>query len=354
MWRAGQYPELVCPNRVNPRYNREMPQTQSIESPRPRRWRRRALVAVLVLLALFVAAELVARFALGLGDPPLLVSDPQIEYLFRPSQEVRRFGNRIHYNQWSMRSEDFDAKKTDPRELRVIVIGDSVINGGAPTDQGELATQILRERLEKELNRPVVVGNVSAATWGPQNMLAYVKRFGLFDADVVVIVLSSHDWSDVPNFQPVVGVHPSFPEHKPLLAVQELVSRYLLPRIVGPAGADAGTPSAEPPEPKDIDRSLNDLRELFEIAKSGGASVIVAQYLESKEVMGELREGHDAILKLATDSGAEVVQLGPAFRAAVQSGRNPFRDMIHPNAVGQKLIADGLYEKIVIGHQRGG
>ena len=67
--------------------------------PRRRRRRRRALaVIVLGLLVLLVAAELFLRIHYGLGDPPLSIADPQIEYLFAPSQEVRRLGNRIHYN----------------------------------------------------------------------------------------------------------------------------------------------------------------------------------------------------------------------------------------------------------------
>src|SRR3954468_7045308 len=86
---------------------------------RPRRWGRIALA--LFLLAL-VAGELFARFYLGLGDPPLSIADPQIEYLFKPDQDCRRFGRRIHYNHYSMRAEDFPEHKAQPNELRVLVV----------------------------------------------------------------------------------------------------------------------------------------------------------------------------------------------------------------------------------------
>src|SRR5437762_1643345 len=66
--------------------------------PPRRRWRRRALWLASGLLALLVTGEIVARYGLGLGDPPLSVADPQIEYLFKPNQTCRRFGHRIHYN----------------------------------------------------------------------------------------------------------------------------------------------------------------------------------------------------------------------------------------------------------------
>ena len=129
---------------------------------RPLRWPVRLLVALLVLL---IAAELFARFYLGLGDPPLSMADPEIEYLFKPDQTCYPFHKRVHYNAWSMRSEDFPRHKSQPDELRVMVFGDSVVNGGSLTDHADLATTILQRRLSEDLGRPVVVGNISAGSW---------------------------------------------------------------------------------------------------------------------------------------------------------------------------------------------
>src|SRR5206468_1208991 len=148
-----------------------------------------------------------------------------------PDQDCRRLGHRIKYNHYSMRSDDFPEHKTDRNELRALVVGDSVINGGVPTDQSELATEILKRRLAEDLKRPVVVGNISASSWGPPNELAYLKRYGLFDADVLVIVVSSHDYVDVPTFVPVVDVDRSFPGHKPVSALWEGIDRYWLQRF---------------------------------------------------------------------------------------------------------------------------
>src|SRR4051812_31320898 len=108
--------------------------TSAVERP-PRRWRRRLVWAGVILLTMFIALELVARLKFGLGNPPLLMSDPEIEYLFRPSQTVHRFGNLLHYNAYSQRSDDYPEHKSSPDEMRILMIGDSVINGGAQTDQ---------------------------------------------------------------------------------------------------------------------------------------------------------------------------------------------------------------------------
>ncbi len=296
------------------------------------------------MLVLLIAAEVFLRVRYGLGDPPLSIADREIEYLFAPNQEVRRLGNRIHYNAHSMRADDFPKHKADPRELRVLAIGDSVLNGGAQTDQANLATSILQRRLTDALGRPVVVGNVSAASWGPINQAAYVKRFGLFDADVLLIIISSHDYADFPTPEQEVGVQLGLPDRKPLLALQEVLIRYVWPRISGMT-ADATVPDERPPEQTHVDASLSALREMIDRARSSGAAVVVAQHWDLDEQSGKpMGPGHEMIRKLATDLGATVVQLGPAFRAAREAGEEPMRDVIHPNTSGQRVIAEGLFD----------
>ena len=197
------------------------------------KWRR-SLLAGMFLFASVALLELFARIALGLGDPPLTQRDPGIDYLFVPGT-YHRFGNTIHYNSFSMRADEISPTKQNPDELRVLVMGDSVLNGGALTDDQDLATFIAQQRLRERLGRPVWVGNVSAASWGPGNLLAYADRFGWFDADVVIFLLSSHDVRDVPGFQADLG--PNFPLSRPSLALTEGLTRYL-PRYL-PAVATA-------------------------------------------------------------------------------------------------------------------
>lgn len=56
------------------------------------------------LVALLAGGEWFARVRLGLGTPPLYVSDALTEYRLKPDQEINRFGNRIVVNQFFMRS----------------------------------------------------------------------------------------------------------------------------------------------------------------------------------------------------------------------------------------------------------
>lgn len=309
-------------------------------APLPRKRRRWVVRGVVVLLVLLVGGELFARFYLGLGDPALSQADPQIEYLFKPDQDCRRFGNRLRYNHYSMRSDDFPVHKSQANELRVMVVGDSVINGGAQTDQAQLATSIIQKKLAEDLKRPVVVGNISAGSWGPPNELAYLKKFGLFDADVLVIVLSSHDAFDVPTFEPVVGVSRSYPEHRPVLALWEGFDRYVLPKFEKKPEANEGYVAATQPAPQaDVDACMKAIREMVEMGRGAGAKVILAQHLERAERLATPNFGHGQIEREAERDGLKPIQLGKAFDASRQHGEDPYRDAIHPNAIGQREMA---------------
>ena len=94
-------------------------------------------------------AELFAARGLGLGDPPLLVPHPTLEYLPAPSQACQPFGNVYRTNRYGMRSGDFWPVPVEG-EFRVLLYGDSVLNGGNPTDQPDLASERLAAALRSE------------------------------------------------------------------------------------------------------------------------------------------------------------------------------------------------------------
>lgn len=302
------------------------------------------LGAALACALLIVGAELFARFHLGLGDPMLWMDDPTIEYMFRPNQRGRQFGNEYLYNEYSMRSASMAPVKTDPNELRILFFGDSVLNGGHMTDQDCLATEIVRRVLQTRLQRPVAVGNISAGSWGPKNCLEYAKRFGLFGADVVVLVVSSHDYADNPAYLPVAGTSPIYPAEKPPCALYEAITRYLpmyLPRAAHRENAQENAVDEQA-----IAVAMDAARELVQMALSAEARVIPAQHLTVDEVKNSPQEGHRVFAELWHELGLPSVELGPAFADALKQGDNPYRDAIHPNALGQKIIAEALAEAV--------
>lgn len=304
---------------------------------------------IAVLVGLGVAAELFARYQLGLGDPPLSRVDEALEYTFVGPRVYHRFGNVIAYNAFYQRSPEVTQQRSDANELRVLMLGDCVINGGSLTDQAELASAIIEQRLAADLGRPVIAMNASAGSWGPENLLRYVTRYGFFDADVVVIVVSNHDYADAETFEPIVGVSPDFPDRKPLLAIEEAVTRYL-PRYL---------PSLSTPEPSAklgdaqindamIERSMSAFRKLLALADARERPVIVALHPERAELDDPAEwPGHQRLNEAAQQQGATVIDLAPMYRTAVAEGSSVYRDAIHPTAAGQQLMARALERTIL-------
>lgn len=272
------------------------------------------LLAIGLLVGLG-CAELVLR-ALGRRDHPLFRADARYEYLMRPDQDVR-YG-RIHYvtNALGLRSPPLGAK----RGRRVLIIGDSVINGGQQTTQDSLATEKAARRTGVE------VINLSAGSWGTDNAMAWIRAHGLLDADALLVVLSSHDAYDRMTFEPLVGRHPSYPAVRPQLALSAELAR-LVHRF------SERRPPAGPRVFADGWRALRDTA----IVRDLPLTVILHPEL------GELA------MRRYDERGARILDSLAAWRVPVVPllGRMDsamYTDRIHLNDRGQAALADVLVE----------
>lgn len=179
----------------------------------------------LLFVCLFV--EIYLRFYWGFCDTVLMQEDEKFEYIAQPNQDRHRFRHHVYYNGLSMRSKPL--KETE--RIRILGFGDSVINGGVQTDNESLATTLIEDSLTAKLNKNIRCLNISAGSWGPDNCYAYLSKYGSFNAEMILLVVSSHDAHDVMDFQKVVDSHVSFPSRQYPLAIAELLDRYLFPRI---------------------------------------------------------------------------------------------------------------------------
>jgi lysophospholipase L1-like esterase len=176
-----------------------------------------------VLVVLVGGIEWGLRSLLGFGKPLLYIADPQIGYLLAPNQQTQRFGNKISINQYSMRSA---ALASDRPALRVLLLGDSIANGGWWTDQNNTISALLQQHLSK--TRATEVLNASANSWGPRNELAYLQRFGSFGSQVVVLLLNTDDLFAVAPTSIPVGRDRNYPCQMPVSALSEAFSRYAI------------------------------------------------------------------------------------------------------------------------------
>ena len=287
----------------------------------------------------------------GLGDPPLYQADAAMEYLLQPSKTYQRFHHRFAVNRYSMRADDFPPQKSTGDELRVLVIGDSVVYGGVRIDQDDIDTEILKRNLQHELGRPVVVGNASAKSWGPPNELAYLERYGTLDADVVILELSSHDYADAPTFVPVVGISADYPAKKPWSALADLFETYILPRYfhsgVTPAGIDRTVINSAHSE-HDIEECRNAEREFFKLARARHAKVALVQHLSLTELAGIYQIGYAANQQVAREENVPYVDDAEELRSELKSANSPFYsgDPLHPNRMGEEVLAHTLQRAV--------
>jgi hypothetical protein len=311
---------------------------------RRRRWIRALAICLgILLIGFFGGGEAYLRWDIGLGDPPLMMADPAMHYRYVPSQTCMRLHHLVHYNAYSMRSDDFPPHKIDPTELRIVMIGDSVINGGSMTDQSDLVSGLLQKSLSDDLHRPVVVGNASAGGWGPPNELGWLQTFGTLDADIVILVLSSHNYGNAPQWPLPIGMAFDSPTRKPLLAWEEFLERYASRLTFSPP--PEGFVEEATPRQSDVNWCFWSIQQIIKIAHAGGALVIVAQHAQRMEVGGHWKPGHAYNEAAARSAGADlIVQFEPAFQIARETGRDPYRpfDNIHPGKIGHQLMADEL------------
>lgn len=279
----------------------------------------RSALAAGVAIVVIAVLEIVVR-SVGLGSYALSVTHPTIEYMFAPNQDIRWFGNVVHINAFGMRSPDISMKRGSADPKRTLVMGDSVVNGGNQTDQGALATTLLS-------NRGRLALNASAGSWGPPNELAYVKTFGFFGADRVIIVVSSADAFDVPSFAPLNPL--THPTKNPTWATLYAAQRYL-PYLFAKNGPVSPAPEAGPKS------ALPAFRELVQMSKLQGTTCVILHAAHG-EIAGKSLTGHDDLLGVAEAENVTVVEDKPFMNPALD-----YRDGIHINSQGQAHLAAAM------------
>ncbi len=290
------------------------------------------LILSLISVLLFIGVEIILRQVWGIGDMVLFQSDDAFEYIAQPNQERVRFGNRIMYNEFSMRSEPLASHD----KCVILGFGDSVINGGTLTDHDSLATTLV----ENELNDQYRFLSISAGSWGPDNCAAYLQKLGDFNAKMIVLFVSSHDARDNMTFKNIVGHHEGYPDKQYPLAVLEVFSKYLLPKYI-----NAASPKSHF-DPLLINKHGVGLNPGFDFfynyAKQCAIPLLICLHLEVLEI--EKNQFNE--------KGAEILSFCKANNIKVITGlevgekESHYRDNIHLNEQGQKLWAGVLLNEI--------
>lgn len=292
--------------------------------------RRRYLWYLLSLVVLsVVGGELVLRY-LGFGDPPLYVVDPKIEYYPKPGN-YRRYGNWVHVNRFGMRSPELRPRRD---QVRVLLIGDSIVFGTYRVAQDELVSTSLEPELARLLHTDVEVLNAASSSWGPENQLAYLERFGAFDADVAVLLLSSHDATDVPT----PGFAHTLPQVTRALAILEILDLLEQKRFQGP-----------PPPGNPLERSLSAVKRIVALTKAAGLPLLAVSHWSTVELVQGQDPGGLQLQQVFDSVGVPLFSLRQTLKTAQERGATPYQDALHLSPAGARIvgtaIADELYRQ---------
>ena len=308
------------------------------------------LVILVVFVTFLVILEVGLRVVVGLGNPLIYISDQKIGYLLAPNQEVRRFGNRIAINQYSMRSKPISPQRPD---FRVLLLGDSIANGGWWTNQNETISNLIEDKLASTLKTNVEVLNASANSWGPPNELAYVERFGTFQSQVIVLLLNTDDlFATAPTSLPV-GRDRNYPDRSPRSALAEVYQRYFqtakpIPKIS--EGGDQQASALRAPERGPIRDhvgfNLAAIRKMKVLATAKEAKFILALTPLQRELGEPGPRDYElkARMRLAQFTETELIpyiDFLPVFQVT-QDQNKLYRDSIHLNHLGNELVSETI------------
>jgi len=306
------------------------------------------LIVLLVVFVLLLVLEVGLRWRFGFGNPLIYVADKDIGYLLAANQRTRRFGNRIEINQYSMRGEQISPTPLEST-LRVLLLGDSIANGGWWTDQADVLSAMMVSQLKATVGdnyfTEVEVLNASANSWGPRNELAYLKRFGTFGAQVVVLLINTDDLFATAPSSIQVGRDRNYPAQKPLLALQEVVTRYVLPAPNIPELAALNQESGDR-----VGLNLSAIGEILAITKSNNSKFLLAMTPLLREVGAsgprdyEIKE-RQRLTEFTASNQILYLDFLPIFNSA-ESKENLYRDHIHLSYQGNLQVSQAITESI--------
>ncbi len=305
-------------------------------------------IGVLAVVLILVIVEIGLRVVIGFGQPLTYVADAKIGYLLAPNQKTRRFGNLIEINQYSMRSAPVSAT-CDRHTWRLLLLGDSIVNGGWWTDQSQIISALMTQtlttqNLQQSQNLQVEVLNVSANSWCPRNQVEYVRRFGLFAAQTVVLVINTDDlFGTAPTSVPV-GRDRFYPDHKPPLALVEAFQRllpYRPPAEMAEVNAEGGDR---------VGQNLAAIQVIQQLAQENQAQFLLAMTPLLRELGGNSRDyeitARTRLTEFARTQNIIYLDFLPIFDQIAQP-ETLYRDHIHLSTAGNQTVTQVLCQTLL-------
>lgn len=313
-------------------------------------------IALGLLLLMLLIMELALRWWVGLGKPLIYRADPDIGYVLVPAQQVRRRGNDIRINAYSMRGDEIEQGRS-ASTLRILLVGDSIANGGWWTPQDQTISALAQVQLQPWATQQgwstVDVLNASANSWGPRNERAYLQRFGTFEAQVVVLVINTDDFFATAPQMLKVGLDPNYPDHLPLLALTELYGRYLKPRFQQEK-IKAIYEQLNDEEGDRVGFNLAAIRDIHQQVTQANGQLILAHTPLLRELgtpgpRDYEQKARQRLQAIVTAESIPYIDFLPLFNA-LDHPNDIYSDHIHLNVKGNQRVVDAIHQTLTSIH----
>jgi hypothetical protein len=301
------------------------------------------LPLAVVFILLLVTAEVSLRI-FGFGTPILYVQDSDVGYYPKPNQRVRAPGRIITINNHGMRAPDVPPQKA-PGHIRILLLGDSTLAGTYVSNE-ELYSSLVEKQLNLAAGAPVFeVMNMGVNAWGPFHELAFVKKFGTFDADVAVICGPIYD-----AYRPKYAMErmPYFPAtHPPRLALEQILydlTWRFREKILGPPPWALGE-QAE----LQLGMGMGAYYELAKVLQQHGAEVLVQMLPTSQGTLGIAPDTHSEQMLAQLNGHMAELGLKAECAGSIFKGASAklYHDGVHFNRLGHQLYAAYFAERLI-------
>jgi lysophospholipase L1-like esterase len=342
-------------------------------------WKALALVAISVALTLFVA-ELVARHFYPVPprwlDPQVThLESPLLGWVLPPGFEAYTIDAPVRVNSLGLRDDELATEKPEG-ERRILALGDSFTFA-----LGVRFEDLWVQQLERTLNRRsrterFQVINAGVAGYNTRQELIALETSGWnLEPDLVVVAFYWNDLigneAPLPDYQntPRLSSEPMTWERgerddthllpafirdrlrQSVLLYQVVIRAKQLYYSLQPGNHSVGI----------VQRSLlagdwttlepywaataSRLREIAAAASRRGTPVILVLFPMENEIRSDYPEMRlaERLHSVWAPTGMPFVDLGPAFRASLAEGENPFLPYdLHPNAAGMRIASEHL------------
>lgn len=221
-------------------------------------------------------------------------------------------------------------------EAPIIILGDSVLNGGKYTDQSKLATSMLDRELKK-IDPSVKVINASCGGWGVDNCYGFIEEFaGFIGARAVVLVLNSHDAVGKISAEEIAGTM-EFPDRQYPLAWVQLFNQFILPRF-----GIYTKRNVEPTDTSEGNEFSEGWQKFYDYCTEKDIPLIIYLHAMKNEVeeFGVYNENGQRIITFAKEHDIPIITDLEYIRD------EDYRDWIHLTEDGQHVIYDLLVEPL--------